>query len=49
MEELHRVFNRGQNSEVLRGVDKLHAMLAIKDGKEEKEAETLLWGALGLK
>ena len=47
MEELQRVFSNGQSSEVLRGVDRLHALLLSKDSKEEKEAEALLWSALG--
>ena len=44
MEELQRIFGGGQSSEVLRGVDRLHALLLSKDGKE---AEALLWSALG--
>ena len=47
MEELQRVFSSGQSNEVLRGVDRLHALLLSKDSKEEKEAEVLLWSALG--
>ena len=41
------MFSSGQSSEVLRGVDRLHALLLSKDSKEEKEAEVLLWSALG--